>query len=169
VDKYAPAEAESKPSADSDPLKADLSTGVDEAERVRRRTFGYLYLGLRSSHFLFSLSVFAMHVWVACVSVFVDSDGSAALQLFLFGLMWAAHALIVSLQLPFHSWFTNVSKVAIGLATLVSSQDSALSVQSASECRVRAVGRLQTTDVSVSLLLSLFLCPCPPSFRLTRR
>jgi hypothetical protein len=120
---------------------------VDEAERVRRRTFGYLYLGLRSSHFLFSLSVFAMHVWVACVSVFVDSDGSAALQLFLFGLMWAAHALIVALQLPFHSWLTNVSKVAIGLATLVSMRSSAISMQSASVIAGRVLGLCRSSAV----------------------
>jgi hypothetical protein len=124
--KYAPTSKQQH--ADSPRKAADDAVLVAEAEaaaeRVRRRTFGYLYLGLRPSHFLFSLSAFAMHAWVAFVTVFAADDGAAALQLFLFGLMWAAHTLAVALQLPFDSWITNVGKVAIGLATLVSCMDA---------------------------------------------
>ena len=82
--------------------------------------FGYLFHSLRLSHFAFGLATFALHVWVAAVTVFV-SDADPLLKLFLFGLAWAALTVATAVQLPYASLHDNARKVAIGMATLAHS------------------------------------------------
>ena len=82
--------------------------------------FGYLFYSLRLSHFAFGLATFALHVWVAAVTVFV-SDADPLLKLFLFGLAWAALTVATAVQLPYASLHDNARKVAIGMATLAHS------------------------------------------------
>ena len=97
----------------SEPTEADL-------ERSRQNSYGFLYLGYRQSHFAACIGVFATNIYVAAVSVFGGGGGDSILQLFLCGLLWAAQAVTVSVQLPYSDWVTNVQKVLVSLGMLVS-------------------------------------------------
>jgi hypothetical protein len=96
----------------SDPSEADL-------ERSRQNSYGFLYLGYRQSHFAACIGVFATNIYVAAVSVFGGGGGDSILQLFLCGLLWAAQAVAVSVQLPYADWARNVQKVLVSLGMLV--------------------------------------------------
>jgi len=96
----------------SEPTEADL-------ERSRQNSYGFLYLGYRQSHFAACIGVFATNIYVAAVSVFGGGGGDSILQLFLCGLLWAAQAVAVSVQLPYSDWVTNVQKVLVSLGMLV--------------------------------------------------
>jgi hypothetical protein len=102
-----------------DPASAEQATS---SQLVASRTarFGYLFHTLRESSFAFGLSTFALHAWVALVTVFV-SDSDPLLKLFLFGLAWTALTLATAAELPYEALSDNARKVAIGVATLAHS------------------------------------------------
>ena len=89
---------------------------VSDLEQSRQSSYGFLYLGLRPSHFTFGLRLFLVDVWMAACTVFISNDSN--LQVFLMGLMSFWQMVSVGLEQPYNSWHTNGSKFLIRLATV---------------------------------------------------
>ena len=100
--------------------RKSLASSDAQLERERAAKMGFIYIGLRTSYFYVALLFFGASLWIAAVTVFVDSggDSESTQKLFLFAVMWCLQTFIIAFCLPYEHWRENFHKVLIGLASL---------------------------------------------------
>ena len=122
----------------TDSSQPDAAAAALEDDRKSR--YGFLYLGFRPEYFTYALRLFAVSLWMACVTVFLSD--SSQLQVFLAGLVNFLQMVSVAVERPYEGWQTNFFKVLAALATVAHA--------------VFMLG-LETQYVFFSILLALFL------------
>jgi len=94
----------------------DTSYAARLLARTRELSFGFLYLGMRSSQWISCLRVYFLQAAIACFSVYLASDSQADLRLFLVCAAHCANTVSVAWMCPYEAWTDNAAKTLIGLA-----------------------------------------------------
>jgi hypothetical protein len=89
----------------------------EELQTTRENTYGYLFLSWRPAAAMVGpMCVYLISLYFAALGVWLDQD--SLLKIFLFGLAWVVQTGVVSMYLPYDSWWHNGKTVLIGLGSI---------------------------------------------------